>query len=205
MTVPGDFSSAAFFIAYSLLSHDAAVVLPGVGMNPGRTGMLGVLSRMNVKIEVRNERSEAGEPVADVHARPASPAAFTIDGGEVPSLIDEIPILAVLAARADGESRITGAAELRVKETDRIRALVHNFAALGVAAWELPDGLVVTGSTAPLRGRIRTFGDHRIAMAFGVLGALPGNDITIDDPAAVEVSFPGFWDALEQVGRGGAE
>ena len=205
LTVPGDFSSAAFFIGLALLSHDVHIVMPGVGMNPGRTGMLAVLARMNALVEVRNERSEAGEPIADVHASPASLTAFSIGGAEVPSLIDEIPILSALAARADGVSRITGAGELRVKETDRIRALVQNFRALGVKSEELADGLEITGSDAPLRGRVETSGDHRIAMAFGVLGALPGNHIEIDKPAAVDVSYPGFWERLEQVRTEGAE
>lgn len=204
LTVPGDFSSAAFFIALAVLSQDVEIVLPGVGVNPGRTGMLAVLGRMGAQIDLRNERSEAAEPVADVVAGPASLAPFTVEGAEVPSLIDEIPILAVLAARADGTSRITGAAELRVKETDRIRALVQNFRAVGVEAEELPDGLVVKGSEAPLRGRVETFGDHRIAMAFGVLGALPGNHIDVDDTAVVDVSFPGFWEQLERVRTGAA-
>jgi 3-phosphoshikimate 1-carboxyvinyltransferase len=109
-----------------------------------------------------------------------------------------VPALAILAARAEGESRFTGAAELRVKETDRIAALVRNLRAVGVEADELPDGLVVRGTDRPLQGDVATFGDHRIAMAFGVLGALPGNRIRVDDPACVDVSFPAFWDALRQ-------
>ena len=204
VTVPGDFSSAAFFIARALLSPDAEIVVSGVGVNPGRTGMIAVLERMNAPVEVRNERIEAAEPVADLCAHPANLEAFSIDGGEVPSLIDEIPILAMLAARADGESRIAGAAELRVKETDRIRALVENFHAIGVSAEELPDGLLITGSRKALTGRVKTFGDHRIAMAFGVLGSVPGNDIEIDDPDVVAVSYPGFWNALDRVRRAGA-
>jgi cytidylate kinase len=118
---------------------------------------------------------------------------------EIPGLIDEVPILAVAALRARGETRITGARELRVKETDRIRAMVENFRALGVEAEELEDGLALEGTERALSGRVRSYGDHRIAMAFGVLGALPGNEIEIDEPAVASVSFPGFWDLLEHV------
>jgi 3-phosphoshikimate 1-carboxyvinyltransferase len=111
-------------------------------------------------------------------------------------MIDELPLLACVGARARGTTEIRGAAELRVKESDRIATVVSNLRAIGATASELPDGLVVTGSSAPLRGRVITHGDHRIAMAFGVLGALPGNEIEIDDPACVAVSYPDFWSDL---------
>jgi 3-phosphoshikimate 1-carboxyvinyltransferase len=117
-------------------------------------------------------------------------------------LIDEVPILAVGAARAHGTSRITGAGELRVKETDRIRAVVENLRAIGVEAEELQDGMEIQGSERPLKGRVKSFGDHRIAMAFGVLGALPGNQIDIDGRAAASVSFPSFWELLATVASG---
>ena len=118
---------------------------------------------------------------------------------EIPGLIDEVPVLAVLAARAHGTTRITGAEELRVKESDRLGALAANLSALGVAVEELPDGLVIEGTDRPLSGPVEAYGDHRIAMAFGVLGALGGNSITVDAPAAVDVSYPGFWGMLERV------
>jgi 3-phosphoshikimate 1-carboxyvinyltransferase len=121
---------------------------------------------------------------------------------EIPALIDEIPILAVGAARASGLTRITGAQELRVKETDRIRAVVENLRSVGAQAEELPDGLEVQGSEKPLRGRVKSHGDHRIAMAFGVLGALPGNQIAVDDTEVAGVSFPGFWASLARVAHG---
>jgi 3-phosphoshikimate 1-carboxyvinyltransferase len=118
---------------------------------------------------------------------------------DVPSLIDELPLLACVAARMEGESRVTGAAELRVKESDRISAVVSNLRAIGADAEELPDGFVVRGGRAPLRGSVTTFGDHRIAMAFGVLGAVPGNAIELDDRECVSVSFPSFWAELARV------
>jgi 3-phosphoshikimate 1-carboxyvinyltransferase len=114
-------------------------------------------------------------------------------------MIDELPLLACIAARATGDTVITGAAELRVKESDRIAAVVANLRALGVAAEELPDGMRVSGSDAPLRGSVRTHGDHRLAMAFGVLAALPESEIDMDDRGCVAVSYPGFWRDLERV------
>jgi 3-phosphoshikimate 1-carboxyvinyltransferase len=122
-----------------------------------------------------------------------------VDGAEVPSLIDELPLVACLAARADGVTEIAGAEELRVKESDRIATVVSNLRALGAEAEERPDGMIVRGDRRPLRGRVTTHGDHRIAMAFGVLGALPGNEIVIDDPACVDVSYPRFWTDLASV------
>jgi 3-phosphoshikimate 1-carboxyvinyltransferase len=125
--------------------------------------------------------------------------ATRVDGAEVPSLIDELPLIAVLAARADGVTVISGAGELRVKESDRIATVVANLRALGVDAEERADGMTVRGAAGPLAGRVRTDGDHRIAMAFGVLAALDGNRIDIDEPDAVDVSYPDFWTTLEQL------
>jgi 3-phosphoshikimate 1-carboxyvinyltransferase len=201
LRVPGDFSAAAFLLGRGLLDGPG-VRIPWVGVNPTRTGLLAVLARMGARVELRDasdagHADDAGEPVATLVARPGEPLAGTrVHAGEVPALVDEIPLLAALAARAVGETRIEGAGELRVKESDRIATMVDNLRAVGVAADALPDGLVVSGRAGPLRGAVRTHGDHRIAMAFGLLASLPGNDIAIDDPHCVAVSFPGFWDAL---------
>ncbi|HEX6362117.1 MAG TPA: 3-phosphoshikimate 1-carboxyvinyltransferase [Albitalea sp.] len=200
LRVPGDFSSAAFLLALGVL-RAPGVEVAGVGVNPTRTGMLAVLARMGAPVERMRERSEGGEPVADLRVRPTPLRATTIAAEEIPSLIDEIPVLAALAVRAQGTTRIRGAGELRVKETDRIHALVHNLRALGVRVEEHPDGMDIHGTDAPLAGAVRTFDDHRIAMAFGVLGALPDSSITIDDPAVVGISFPGFWQMLETGAR----
>jgi len=195
--VPGDFSSAAFFIALAALAPaGGGVRLPGVGVNPGRVAMLRVLERMGAPIELTEPEERIGEPVATLRAGAAALGPVEVGGADVPALVDEIPVLAIMASRAAGTSRFTGARELRVKETDRIAAIVHGLRAVGVDAEELEDGLVVRGTDRPLRGEVVTHGDHRIAMAFGVLGALPGNDIRVDDPACVAVSFPGFWEAL---------
>jgi 3-phosphoshikimate 1-carboxyvinyltransferase len=201
LTVPGDFSSAAFFLAFGLLAPRGGVRLHGVGVNPTRTGLLDVLRRMGALIEEYAPCDICDEPVADLVALPTRLRGTTIGAAEIPALIDEIPVLAILAARAEGETTITGAEELRVKESDRIAALAANLRAIGVDLQELPDGLVIQGSDAPLAGRVRCFNDHRIAMAFGVLAALPGHEIEIDDPACANVSYPAFWDHL----RGAAE
>jgi 3-phosphoshikimate 1-carboxyvinyltransferase len=170
-----------------------------VGLNPGRVGMLDVLRRMRADVHVANERIEANEPVGDIRVTAAPVVGTDVAPDEVPAMIDEIPAIAALAARAAGETRITGARELRVKETDRIAALVTNLRAIGVDADELDDGLVVQGNTKPLKGDVRCHGDHRIAMAFGVLASLDGSDIRIDQPNVVDVSFPSFWRALHDV------
>jgi len=134
-----------------------------------------------------------------VVAGPGELGGVTVCAEEVPGLIDELPLLAVLACRARGETRVEGAGELRHKESDRIRAVVENLRAVGARAEELPDGFVVEGSPGALSGHVHPHGDHRIAMAFGVLGALPGNRITVDEPEAADVSFPEFWDLLGAV------
>ena len=194
--VPGDFSSAAFFLAFAALAAAAPLRIEGVGVNPGRVGLLAVLRRMGAAVILERERTEAGEPVADLVAGRADLRATEVGADEIPNMIDEVPILAILASRAHGETRITGATELRVKESDRLAMMARNLRAVGVEAEELPDGIVVRGTDRPLQGRIEAAGDHRIAMAFGVLGALPGNHIVIDDPHVADVSFPEFWTRL---------
>ncbi|HKJ93519.1 MAG TPA: 3-phosphoshikimate 1-carboxyvinyltransferase [Longimicrobiales bacterium] len=196
LDVPGDFSSAAYFIALGLLAREP-LRINGVGLNPTRTGLLAVLERMGARVEVESA-THAGEPAGDVVVYPAPLTATDVDGGEIPALIDEVPALAVLAARAQGTTHIRGAGELRVKESDRLAALAGNLRALGVDAHDEGDELVVVGTDAPVRGTVRCHGDHRIAMAFGVLAALPGNDIRIDDADVVSISFPRFWAELQQ-------
>jgi 3-phosphoshikimate 1-carboxyvinyltransferase len=205
ISIPGDFSSAAFFVACGALTDGVEVVMENVGLNPGRIGMLDVLRRMNVVVNVSNQRMEANELVGDIRISRSDVMGVTIAPSEVPSLIDEIPAIAVLAARADGETRITGAHELRVKETDRIRALVTNLRAIGVEVDELDDGMVIQGTANALQGDVRAFGDHRIAMAFGVLGAVDGCRVRVDQPDVVDISFPDFWRALETVTGNGMD
>jgi len=147
---------------------------------------------------------DGGEPVSSLRGRPSKLVGTTVEAEEVPAMIDEFPVLAILAARAEGVTRITGAAELRVKESDRIRVLVDNLRAVGVEAEELSDGLEIEGSDHPLTGRISSHHDHRIAMAFGVLGALEGNRIEIDGADVADVSFPGFWNLIEDLTAAGS-
>jgi 3-phosphoshikimate 1-carboxyvinyltransferase len=195
--VPGDPSSAAFFAGLAALAGSGEIALEGVCLNPARTGAFAVLERMGASIRITDRHESGGEAIATIIASPKALRATSIGGAEIPSLIDELPLLACVAARAEGETVITGAAELRVKESDRIATVVSNLRAIGVVAEELPDGLRVTGSDRPLAGRVVTHGDHRIAMAFGILGAVPGSDIDIDDRACVAVSYPAFWSHLK--------
>ncbi len=198
--VPGDVSSAAFVLAFAALGGGGEITVERVGLNPTRTAFLEVLERMGVLVRVEIDRTAWGvEPVGSVTASAADLRAVRIEEDEVPRLIDELPLIAALGARARGVTSITGAEELRAKESDRIAAMVENLRALGVRAEERQDGLDVEGSDRPLSGRIRTRGDHRIAMAFGVLGAIDGNDIEVDDHGAADVSFPGFWTLLDRL------
>ncbi|MGK7311113.1 MAG: 3-phosphoshikimate 1-carboxyvinyltransferase [Candidatus Longimicrobiales bacterium M2_2A_002] len=199
LTVPGDISSAAFFLALGALRHPVRV--RGVGLNPTRTGALDVMERMGAEIGRDPMSDRAGEPVGDVVAGPGPLRGTTVQEHEIPTLLDEVPVLAVLAACADGETRFRGVAELRVKETDRIEALVRNLRALGVETDDGPDHLTIVGRAGPLSGHVDAFGDHRIAMAFGVLGARPGNEIRIRSAEAVEISYPGFWNELRRVNQ----
>lgn len=199
--VPADPSSAAFFVALAALASGGSLSLDHVCVNPSRTGAFKVLGDMGALVAYEDVHDAAGEPVATLVASPRLLRGVTIEPEVVPSLIDELPVIACVAATAEGETRVTGAAELRVKESDRIAVMVRNLRAVGADADELPDGFIVRGSDRPYRGRIETHGDHRIAMAFGVLGTLDGNSIEVDDPDCVNVSYPGFWSDLARVSR----
>lgn len=202
MQVPGDFSSAAFFLAWAaLVGCGDLLQVEAVGVNPTRTGLLPALARMGADVRVLGRRSEGGEAVGDLVVGEDGSAlrAVAVGEDEIPGMIDEVPILAVLAARAEGVSRISGAGELRVKESDRLAALATNLRRIGVRVEEFDDGLEIEGTDAPLTGVVESFHDHRIAMAFGVLGATSGCDIRIDDAGITDVSFPGFWDLLTRV------
>jgi len=198
VVVPSDPSSATFFAALAALADDGELRLENVCLNPTRTGAFEVLRRMGARIDIVDERTIGGETIGTLVVAPASLQATAIGGAEIPRCIDELPMIACVAARAVGETRITEAGELRVKESDRIRAVVENLRRLGVRAEELPDGMRIIGSQAALSGHVVTHGDHRLAMAFGVLAAMPGNHITIDDPGCVSVSYPTFWRDLAQ-------
>lgn len=200
--VPGDPSSAAFFVALAALFPGRTIQLPDVCVNPTRTGFLDVVQRMGAIVSFDEPGDAGGEPVSTIRATGTdSLRAVSVGSAEMPSMIDEIPMLACLAARAHGETIISGAGELRLKESDRIAAVVRNLQTIGVDAEERPDGMAIRGTQAALSGSVETHGDHRLAMAFGVLGALPGNSIEIGTPDCVAVSYPSFWSDLKRVAQ----
>jgi 3-phosphoshikimate 1-carboxyvinyltransferase len=194
--VPADPSSAAFLIALAVMLPSAPISVPNVCLNPTRIGFFDALRQMGADVRIDEGAEQGGEPTGTIRGAHSELAAVSVGEAQVPSMIDELPLLACVGTRARGTTVIGGAEELRVKESDRIATVVSNLRAIGATADERPDGLTVEGSQRALRGRVITHGDHRIAMAFGILGALPGNEIEIDDPACVAVSYPGFWDDL---------
>ncbi len=201
--VPGDFSSASFWMVAAAASPGAALRLRGVGLNPRRTAFMDVLRRMGASIEVRNELiSDAGELYGDLLVAGGALSGTEVGGDEIPNLIDECPILAVAGALADGRTVITDAAELRVKESDRIAVMCANLRDCGVAVEEREDGMVVQGSRANIRGgcTVRSHGDHRIAMAAGILAAFARDPITIEGIDCIQTSYPDFWRHMGQVG-----
>jgi len=202
--VPGDFSTAAFMIVYGLLRGGSQPLqLSGVGLNPTRTGLLDVLERMGARIDVEPEDTQEGhEPVGQLVVHPSALSGTVVQGREIPALVDEIPVLAVAAARAHGPTRVEGAGELRVKESDRVRAIVQNLRAIGVAVEERPDGFELEGTQRPLAGVVRSFADHRIEMAFGLLEALEDGRVKMEKRDSAAVSYPEFWAVLEGLGGG---
>lgn len=200
--VPGDPSSAAFLVGAATLAQAGELMITAVGVNPTRTGFLDVLERMGATIQLENCADRFGEPVGDLVVRPASLRGTEVSAGEIPGLIDEIPLLAVLASRASGTTTFRQVGELRVKESDRLGLIAENLRAAGGDAEVVGDDLVVGGSDRVPRGRVRTAADHRLAMAFAVLGTVPGARISIDDMACAAVSFPGFPETLERISSG---
>lgn len=196
--VPGDPSSAAMFVALAAMADEGELVLEDVCLNPTRAGFLAAVIRMGGDVSREGVREISGEQIGSLRVRPTPLDSISIGEAEIPAMIDEVPILACLAAGSGVELEITGAAELRVKESDRIAAVVENLLRIGADAEELPDGLRVHGGKKALAGTIDPRGDHRIAMAFGVLGAVRGNRVEIRDAKSVAVSYPGFWRDLKR-------
>jgi len=199
MQVPGDPSSAAFPVGAAVLAEGGELEIGGVCVNPTRIGFLEVLGRMGASVTIEGTEVQFGEPVATLIARPAPLRATEVRAEEVPALIDEIPMLAAIATRAEGTTVFRDVGELRVKESDRLGLIAENIRALGGIAETVGDDLHVQGTPAPPRGRVRTEGDHRIAMAFAVLGTVPGAAVTIDNLACAAVSFPGFARLLRSI------
>jgi 3-phosphoshikimate 1-carboxyvinyltransferase len=201
LEIPGDFSSAAPFIVAATLLSGSELRIQNVNVNPTRTGLLDVLERMGARIAVFNRHSVGGEPVADVDVRGSTPLlATTVEADEVPRLVDELPLFALAAAQARGESVVKGAQELRVKESDRIETVTTSLRALGVRITATEDGFRVRGVPARLRGgRMDSSGDHRIAMLGAVAGLVSLDGVELEGAEAVAVSFPGFFELLESV------
>jgi 3-phosphoshikimate 1-carboxyvinyltransferase len=199
LAVPADPSSAAFFVALATLAGSGELQLDDVCLNPTRIGFMNAIKRMGGDIRVTARATEGGEETGTLNVHPARLGNLRITAAEVPSLIDELPLLACVAAAAGVELEITGASELRVKESDRISVVVRNLRAVGATAEELADGLRVTPGARDFSGTVDPRGDHRIAMAFGVLSAVTGNRIEIRNPDVVAVSYPRFWEDLKRV------
>jgi len=196
-TLPGDFSAAAFILAASSLVGTGPVNLHGVGLNPSRTGLLHVLNEMGANIKIQENPSPATEPYGNLTVHRAPLKGVTIQGSHIPNVIDEIPIIAVAGALAQGTTIVRDAKELRYKECDRIHVMVHNLRKLGADIEEYDDGFVIRGG-APLKGcTVSSYDDHRIAMAMAVAGLAADGTTTIQNPDAASVSFPEFWDTLE--------
>ena len=198
--VPGDFSAAAPFLVAATLLPGSDVILTGVGVNPTRIGFLNVLERMGSRIAVFNRRSAGGEPVADVSVEHAELVATEIGRDEVPSLVDELPLFALVAAMARGETRVRGAEELREKETDRIETVTEALRRLGVRIRDTRDGFVIQGvPTRPRGGSMAARGDHRIAMLGAIAGLVSREGVRIEGAEAAAVSFPAFFELLESL------
>ena len=201
VVVPGDISSAAFWLIAGALVPGADLTVENVGLNPTRTGVLEVLEQMGAKIEVLNQREVAGEPVGDLHVTHGSLEPFQFGEEIMPRLVDEVPILSVAACFCDGESRITGAAELRVKETDRLAVMARQLKHMGADIEEHPDGLTIRGGR-PLKGaQLDSETDHRVAMSLAVAALIAKGDSTLAQSDAAAVSYPTFWNDLERLQR----
>jgi len=204
--IPGDISSAAPLITAAVLLNGSELILQSVNVNPLRAGLLDVLERMGARIAVFNRRNVGGEPVADLEVRSTQLVATTVEAAEVPRLVDELPLVALLGAFARGTTIVRGAEELRAKETDRIETVVDALRAIGVRIEAKPDGFVVRGTPArPRGGRIDARGDHRIAMLGGVAGLVSREGVDLEDPECVAVSFPGFFDLLAELAQSAGE
>jgi 3-phosphoshikimate 1-carboxyvinyltransferase len=202
VVVPGDFSSAAPFIVAATLLAGSELTIHGVGLNPRRTGLLDVLERMGARISIFNRSKAGGEMIGDIDVRSAELTATDVTPGEVPRLVDELPLFALAAGSARGVSHLTGAEELRLKETDRIESVTNGLRALGVRIQARDDGFDVRGVPArPVGGRMPSDGDHRVAILAAVAGLVSREGTDVEGADAVAISFPGFFDLLDSVSR----
>ncbi|WP_290062322.1 3-phosphoshikimate 1-carboxyvinyltransferase [Paraclostridium bifermentans] len=200
INVAGDISSAAFIIAAASIVEGSEVLIKNVGLNETRTGIIDVLEAMNGNFEIIDKRVESGEVVGDLIVRHSNKLiGTTIDSNLIPRLIDEIPVIAILATQANGTTVIKDAKELKVKESNRIKAVVENLKNMGAEIEELEDGMVIKGKTKLKRANIKTFNDHRIAMAFSVASLISEGKLNLDNTACIDISFPGYFDLINNL------
>lgn len=199
--VPGDISSAAFFLVLGAIMLNSQITVTNVGINPTRTGIIDVLKDMGADITLENVHTSAGETVADITVRSSSLKGTTVGGDIIPRLIDELPIIAVAAVFADGQTVIKDAQELKVKETNRIRAVVDEFNKCGIAITETDDGMIINGGKSIHGADFKTYGDHRMAMSLTVLAQLADGESTLDDSDCACVSYPTFFDDFYKLGK----
>jgi len=199
LSIPGDISSAAFFIVGATLLPGSRIIIRNVGVNPLRTGVLKILQQMGADIEIIETKEEGGEPIADLIVNSSSLKSVEIGGDLIPQAIDEIPILAIAAAHAEGTTVIRDAKELRVKETDRIKAIVIGLKKFGVKVEEFNNGMAITGKSKLKGTTVSSYGDHRIAMAFIIAGLTASGETKVEDTKTIATSFPNFMELLESV------
>ena len=199
--VPGDISSAAFFLVLGAIMPNSQITVTNVGVNPTRTGIIDVLKDMGADITLENVHTSAGETVADITVRSSSLKGTTVGGDIIPRLIDELPIIAVAAVFADGQTVIKDAQELKVKETNRIRAVVDEFNKCGIDITETDDGMIINGGKSIHGADFKTYGDHRMAMSLTVLSQLADGESTLDDSDCACVSYPTFFDDFYKLGK----
>ena len=197
ISVPADISSAAFFMVAALINPGSEILIKNVGVNPLRTGVIDILKDMGGDISLLDEREVSGEPVADLFVKSSALKGVTIGGALIPRAIDELPVIAAAAAYAEGTTVIKDAAELRVKETDRIKAIATELGKMGAAVEEVEDGMASTGKERLAGAACESWGDHRIAMAVAVAASRAEGETEIDDAGAVAVSFPEFFEVLQ--------
>ncbi len=200
LSIPGDLSAAAFLIVAAILAPESEVTVQEVGLNPTRTGLLDALLRMEASIETTSHTVADSEPIGDLTAATSNLKGIQIQGEQVVSMIDEIPVFAVAATQAQGETRILGAAELRLKESDRLAGMTIELRKMGARIEEQSDGLTIEGPTPLAGSRVSSHGDHRVAMALSIAGLLASGETVISDSEAIQESYPGFTDALRSIG-----
>lgn len=199
--IPGDVSAAAFLIVAATILPRSEVVIRKVGLNPTRRGFIDILKRMGARITVEQGGADSVDPAGDIVVKTGRLSATRIAGDIIPNVIDEIPVLAVAATQARGETVIRDASELRTKETDRISATVENLRRMGARVGEMPDGIIIEGGHQLHGTRIDSFGDHRIAMAFAVAGLVAEGETIIEGAEWADISFPGFFETLARLRR----